>query len=256
MLQFADDTLFMCEDSFSNIFTIKAILRMFEMGSGLKVNFHKSKLARIKVGRSSLETYARSFNCGVMQVPFKYMGLKVGGNPRRTQFWDPVVDKVRARLSAWKGKCLSLAGRVCLVKSVLTSIPLFYLSIFKSPVSVCKKISSIQRRFVWAWGVENKRISWVRWDKVCKPKEEGGLGVKDVRMFNCALLAKWKWRMLSEEKGKWKKILVSKYNMEGLGSEVSSNYSSWGWKDLSRTCGEGDGEGWFHKSIGWKCWSW
>jgi len=76
----------MCENSFSNIFTIKAILRMFELASGLKVNFHKSKLAGIKVGRSLLETYARSLNCGLMQVPFKYMGLKVGGNPKRTQF--------------------------------------------------------------------------------------------------------------------------------------------------------------------------
>jgi len=125
------------------------------------------------------------------------------------------------------------------------------LSLFKAPVSVCKKISSIQRRFVWAWGAKNKRISWVSWGNVCKPKEEGGLGVKDVRMFNCALLAKWKWRMLSEEKGKWKEILVSKYNMEGVGSEVSSNYSSWWWKDLYRAYGEGDGDGWFHKSIGW-----
>jgi len=142
MLQFADDTLFICKDSFSNVFTIKAILRMFEMASGLKVNFHKSKLVGIKVGRSSLETYARSLNCGLMQVPFKYLGLKVGGNPRRTQFWEPVVDKVKARLSAWKGKCLSLAGRVCLVKSVLTSVPLFYLSLFKAPISVCKMIAS------------------------------------------------------------------------------------------------------------------
>jgi len=190
MLQFADDTMFMCEDSFTNIFTIKAILRVFELASGLKVNLHKSKLAGIKVGRNSLETYARSLNCGAMQIPFKYLGLQVGGNPRRTQFWDPVVDKVKARLSAWKGKCLSLAGRVCLVKSVLTSIPLFYLSIFKAPISVCKKISSIQRRFIWAWGADHNRISWVSWENVCKAKEEGGLWVKDIRMFNCALLAK------------------------------------------------------------------
>jgi len=86
MLQFADDTLFMCEDSYANIFTIKAILRVFELASGLKVNFHKSKLAGIKVGRDLLETYMRTLNCGAMQVPFKYLGLQVGGNPRRTQF--------------------------------------------------------------------------------------------------------------------------------------------------------------------------
>ena len=161
------------------------------------------------------------------------------------------MDKIKARLSAWKGKCLSLAGKVCLVKSVLTSIPLFYLSIFKAPLSVCKKISSIQRRFIWAWGADKKRISWVSWENVCKAKEEGGLGVKDIRMFNCALLAKWNWRMLSEEKGKWKEILVSKYYTGGVRTEVSGNYSSWWWKDLYRACNEGEGDGWFQKSIVW-----
>ena len=82
MLQFADDTLFMCEDSFSNIFIIKAILRVFELTLGLKVNFHKSKLTGIKVERHSLEIYARTLNCGFMQIPFKYLGLQVGGNPQ------------------------------------------------------------------------------------------------------------------------------------------------------------------------------
>jgi len=125
LLQFANDTLFMCEDSFSNVF-----------------------------------------------------------NPRRMQFWEPVVEKVKARLSAWKGKCLSFAGRLCLIKSVLTSILLFYLSFYKAPKSVCDKISSIQRSFLWAWGKDRKHISWVRWENVCKSQEEGGLGVKDIRNFN------------------------------------------------------------------------
>jgi len=83
LLQFADDTLFMCEDSFSNIFTIKAILRCYELASGLKINFHKSKLAGIGVDSFSLNTYAKTLNCMTMTIPFKYLGLEVGGNPRK-----------------------------------------------------------------------------------------------------------------------------------------------------------------------------
>ena len=83
LLQFADDTLFMCEDSFSNIFTIKATLRCYELASGLKINFHKSKLAGIGVDRFSLNTYAKNLNCKTMSIPFKYFGLEVGGNPRK-----------------------------------------------------------------------------------------------------------------------------------------------------------------------------
>jgi len=62
LLQFADDTLFMCEDSFDNIFAIKAILRRFELASGLKVNFHKSKLAGISVDSYAMSIYAKTLN--------------------------------------------------------------------------------------------------------------------------------------------------------------------------------------------------
>jgi len=116
LLQFADDTLFMCQDSYTNIFTIKAILRCFELLSGLKINFHKSKLAGVNVEKNTLEVYAKSLNCLTMKIPFIYLGLQVGGNPRRKQFWEPVVNKI----SAWKGRYLSLAGRICLLKSVFT----------------------------------------------------------------------------------------------------------------------------------------
>jgi len=202
LLQFTEDTLFFCEDSFSNIFTIKTILRCFELASGLKINFHKLNLASISVERISLQTYARTLNCNIMQIPFKYPGVEVGGNPRRKQFWEPIVDKIKARLSKWKGRWLWLAGKLCLIKSVFTALPLFYLSFFKAPLSVSNKITSIQRSFLWVWGNDQKCISWVKWGTVCKPMEEGGLEIKDIQKFNYALLAKWKWRLLSEEKEK------------------------------------------------------
>jgi len=187
-----------------------------------------------------------------MQIPFIYLAMQVGGNPRRIQFWEPVVEKVKVRLSAWKGKCLSFIGRLCLIKSVLTSIPLLYLSFYKAPTSVCDKISSIQRGFLWAWGKKSKYIAWVRWENVCKSKEEGGLGVKDIKKFNRALLTKWKWRMMSEEKGKWKEILVSKYYNGTVSIQGCGKNHSWWWSDLGKVCEEGEGEGWFRNHVSWK----
>jgi len=67
---------------------------------------------------------------------------------RRIQFWEPILNKLSARLSTWKGRFLSLAGRICLIKSVFTVIPLFYLSFYKAPTAVCEKIVTIQRRFM------------------------------------------------------------------------------------------------------------
>jgi len=231
LLQFADDTLFLCEDSFNNIFAIKAILRCYEIVSGLKVNFHKSKLVGIRVDSFALNIYAKTLNCHTLRLPFQYLGVEVGGNPRKKQFWESVVTKLEARLSSWKGRFLSMAGRICLLKSVFTTIPLFYLSIFKAPVAVCNKIKIIQRRFLWAWGRENKMIYWVSWDNVCKLLEEGGLGIKEIRNFNTALLAKWK------------DILKSKYVSETGSRQLGLKYQSWWWRDLIKVCGEGEQEG-------------
>lgn len=138
LFQFADDIIFLCEDSFSNVVTVKVILRCFELVSGLKINFHKSKLADINVIRSNLDYYARCLNCFVIGISFNYFGLVVGGNPRKKEFWEPVVNRISSRLSAWKGRFLSLAGRIYLF--------------FKTPESVYKRIVNIQRRFLWGWG--------------------------------------------------------------------------------------------------------
>jgi len=130
-LQFADDTLFFCEDSWSNVVVMKSILRGFELASGLKINFHKSSLAGVNVQSNNLLCYSKFLNCNQLGTPFKYLGLEVGGNPRKKLFWEPVLNKLKARLSVWKGRFLSMAGRTCVIKFVLNAIPLFYLLVFK-----------------------------------------------------------------------------------------------------------------------------
>ena len=72
---------------------------------------------------------------------------------------------------------------MCLVNLVLTVVPLFYLSFFKVSMVVYNRIINIQRSFLWTWDREKRVISWVSWENVCKPMEEGGLGIKDIRRF-------------------------------------------------------------------------
>jgi len=70
---------------------------------------------------------------------------------------------------------------------------------------------------------------------VCKPKEEGGLGIIDIRKFNYALLAKWRWRLISEEKGRWKELLVSKYGMDFECLQAPIKFQSW-WGETYIKC--------------------
>lgn len=80
-LQFADDTLILGDASISNVQTLKAIFRCFELVSGLKVNFHKSSLMGLNVEEDFMVTAADYLNCKLGSFSFMYLGLPVGGKP-------------------------------------------------------------------------------------------------------------------------------------------------------------------------------
>lgn len=132
---------------------------MFEVISGLKVNFHKSQLIGVNVEDEWLKRAAGFLNYKVGCVPFIYLGLPIGTNPRRLSTWNPVVEKIKERLSGWRSKSLSFGGHVVLLKSVLTALPVYYLSFFKAPASIIYKIESLFKRFLCGGDGEKKRES-------------------------------------------------------------------------------------------------
>ncbi|GAU36594.1 hypothetical protein TSUD_362640 [Trifolium subterraneum] len=102
---------------------------------------------------------------------------------------------------------------------------------------VWKKVRRIQREFLWGGTSRAKKINWVKWSLVCKSKEVGGLGVRDVRLVNINLLTKWRWRLLESEDGLWKDVIRSKYGDATttslfLGVEVIPWYASTWWRDI------------------------
>jgi len=146
-LQFADDTLIIAEKSWANVRAMCAILMLFEEISGLKVNFTKSQLYAINVQSSWLNEAALVLNCKVGNLPFVYLGLLIGGDVRRLSFWEPLITRLNSRLSAWKSKHLSFGGRLILLKSVLSSMPVYALSFFKAPSGIIFSIESILNNF-------------------------------------------------------------------------------------------------------------
>jgi len=104
-VQYADDTLCIGEPTIENLWLLKAVLRGFEMTSGLKVNFHKSSLIGVNVQRDFMDAACKFLHCREGVVPFKYLGLSVGANSRK--------------MSTWGNKYVSLGGRIVLLNSVL-----------------------------------------------------------------------------------------------------------------------------------------
>jgi hypothetical protein len=159
-LQYADDTLFIGEACVENLWTMKAILKWFELISGHKVNFFKSKLFGINVEEGFLASATSFLKWIVGRLPFISLGLPVGANPRRLSTWNLVLDVIQKRLASWKNKYVSLGGRVVLLNSVLAVIPIFYLSLFRMPVGVWKNLVRLQRRFLWGGAAGASKISW------------------------------------------------------------------------------------------------
>jgi len=151
-LQFADDTLLLGVKSWANVRALRAVLLLFEAMSGLKVNFNKSMLVGVNISDSWLVEAATILNCKVGKVPFLYLGLSIGGDPRRLAFWDPVMHTIKSKLPSWKSRFLSYGGRLTLLKSVLTSLTVYALSFFKALSGIISSIESLFNFFFFLGG--------------------------------------------------------------------------------------------------------
>ncbi|GKV32262.1 hypothetical protein SLEP1_g40879 [Rubroshorea leprosula] len=178
------------------------------------------------------------FNSSSKKPIARSRGIPIGGHYGKIAFWKPLIDVFSNKLSKWKGRFLSLRGRITLINSVLDSLPVFWMSVYLIPKGTILLLDQIRRRFLWGGTEGGKKINWVKWEVVCKDKKKGGLGVKDLRKFNMALLGKWWGRLVSEEKGLWKKIIFEKYGKAGEPSyywlrEESNSGTKW-WRDICR----------------------
>ncbi|KAK9001146.1 hypothetical protein V6N11_082937 [Hibiscus sabdariffa] len=139
-----------------------------------------------------------------------YLGIPLGAKRNSVRLWDPILSKFSHKMSGWKAISLSFGGRITLVKHVLSSFPVCFLSLFKMPVSIYKKLNSIMARFLWGGLTDKKKVHWLNWSDVCRPIHLGGLGISDHCIKNRALLGKWFWHFGNEQDNVWKRMISSK----------------------------------------------
>jgi hypothetical protein len=96
-----------------------------------------------------VEGLSSILGCGVESMPLTYLGLPLGALYKDPSIWNKVVEKMEAKLAGWKQMYLSKGGRLTLIKSTLSNIPTYYLSLFQNLVRVAKRIENIQRNFLW-----------------------------------------------------------------------------------------------------------
>ncbi|OAY63461.1 putative ribonuclease H protein [Ananas comosus] len=171
----------------------------FEWVSGLKINMNKTELYYLGTNANRAKRLTDILGCRVGNLPFRYLGLPLHIKHLRKEDWAPIISSIEMRIQGLKAKLLSHGGRIILVNSVLSNLPLFYFAIFKAPQWVLNRIESLRRAFFWK---EGSKISGgsclVGWKTICKSKREGNLGIKDMETMNKALLTKWWWHFFNE----------------------------------------------------------
>ncbi|GJY46340.1 putative RNA-directed DNA polymerase, eukaryota, reverse transcriptase zinc-binding domain protein [Tanacetum coccineum] len=166
-LLYADDAIFVGEWSHTNAYNLICLLRCFYMMSGLKINVHKSKLSGINVDNDDVHNMAHVLGCGVANLPMMYLGVPVGCNMGRCEYWNHIVNKFESKLSQWNANLLSVGGRLSLIKAVLGNLPTYYMSLYRMPRYVQKRLESMRNRFFLGGELNNKKITWVWRFRTC-----------------------------------------------------------------------------------------
>ena len=209
-LLFANDTVVFCEAKKEHITHLSWILFWLEAASVLRINVAKSEI--LPVGEvDEVDEMAEELGCRVGQLPAVYLGLPLGALNKASSVWDGVEERVRKRLALWKRQYISKGGRITLIKTTMSSMPLYQMSLFHMPKTVARRLEKLQRDFLWGGGNLEKKAHLVNWEVVCADKENGGLGLRKLALLNKVLLGKWIWRFAYVEKDLWKQVFVAKY---------------------------------------------
>ena len=190
VIQYADDTLLVMQADSSQLLCLKALLQTFADSTGLRVNFNKSMMIPLNIPVEKIPNFLGLMNCSQGSFPFTYLGLPLGTTKPTIEFFLPMVQRVERRLCGI-ANFLNYGGKLELVKSVLSSMPIFYMCTLEIPVSVKNQLNKYMRHCLWRRpDMEDKRPALIKWKTVCRPKNQGGLGVLNIEVQNKALLLK------------------------------------------------------------------
>jgi hypothetical protein len=199
------------------------------------VNLSKSKVIPIGIV-GNVQRLASLLGCRVSALPITYLGLPLGARYKSVRIWDDILERMERRLEGWKRMYLSKGGRITLIKSTLSSLPTYFLSLFPIPRTVAMRIEKLQRDFLWGSEDGVHKFHLLSWANVCSPIRFGGLGLRRIAVFNKVLLGKWLWRFGIERDKLWRCVIVAKYGTAGGGWFSLSSSGSYGvslWKHIS-----------------------
>lgn len=201
-LFFADDVLFFAHGSKASVSHIMDSISTFSNWSGLTPSINKSS--------SYLCNFDPDFTAwfDTLSIPrgslsVRFLGVPLISSQLCMNDCMPLIDKITAHMHSWSTKLLSFAGRTLLIKTVICAIESFWCNHFLFSNAVHANIQSLLTRFFWKGNINHKGGAKVAWATVCLPKDEVGLGLKNMVDWNRAQILSHLLRVLTNSKSLW-----------------------------------------------------
>ncbi|GJY95063.1 RNA-directed DNA polymerase, eukaryota, reverse transcriptase zinc-binding domain protein [Tanacetum coccineum] len=175
---FTDDLMVLCNGDKASLEVVKKAIEEFSCVPGLFPNLSKSIIffGSINEDRKKELLEVLPFKHG--KLPMKYLGVPLISKKLSLSDCKSVIDNVDTRINNWRNKLLSYAGRIQLIASVLSAMHQYWASVYMLPVGVIKEMDKIFKRFLWNSSNSAQGKARVSWKIVCRPKNQGGLGIK------------------------------------------------------------------------------
>ena len=126
-----------------------------------------------------------------LDFPTTYLGLPMGMRCNVVSVWDGMEERFRRKLANLKRQYISKWQRIKLIRSTLSNLLIYTMSLYRLSKGVKARLEKIQRDFLWGYGNLEKKLHLVNWNTVCSSKEIDGLGIRDLSLINKAFLGKW-----------------------------------------------------------------
>uniref|UniRef100_A0A803PFQ0 Reverse transcriptase domain-containing protein n=1 Tax=Cannabis sativa TaxID=3483 RepID=A0A803PFQ0_CANSA len=234
-LMFADDTLLFSRANTMEASIIGDCIKKFEGWSGQMCSKQKSGiLFSSNCVKSMKENIEAQLGISTINDEEKYLGNPFVFSRRRKKDFDFIRSKLKQRLEGWKMRTLSYAGRMVAVSSIASAIPSYSMSTFQLPLSSCRELDALIRKFWWNGSLEKQRfLATISWDSLCRPKWSGGLGFRRMEDVNNALLSKLAWLLASGDRRAVNVALQARYfPRESFWSVQKKNGDSFIWRGI------------------------
>jgi hypothetical protein len=211
-LLFADDSVFFARSDKESVDALHRTLNTFCDGSGQRINLEKSTIffgngCRERV-KDEVKQKLGVFN-ETLQDSYLGMPTQIGRSPIIT--FRYLLDRMWRRVSGLSDRPLSRMGNEIMLKTVIQAIPTYVMSCFLLPVATCEEMRKIIADFWWGFKDGKRKLHWRSWEWMSSPKNIGGMGFRDMELFNQAMLGRQCWRLLTVPDSLCARVLKGRY---------------------------------------------